>query len=260
MKKVKAAVACLVFFVQVFGLSVLAAGISADVPAPFVLASYSYPPLMEDPKDGGRPGFAVEVVREVFRKMGTPLRIDFYPLPRALKVLENKDADGIFTIKKNPDREKKYIFSRRALINQDYVIFVNRDSAFRYTGDLGELENKSIGILNGTYYGPVFDKAVKKKRFRKLELAFSHESNFKKLVSHRMDVVLCSRIVGVEIVKRLSLADQIIVSGPPVDTADSYLMLDKSHGRVMAAFDREFAALRADGTIDAIWKKYDGSP
>ncbi|MFA9216669.1 MAG: substrate-binding periplasmic protein [Sphingomonadaceae bacterium] len=222
-----------------------------------VLASFEYPPFMEE-KPGPRPGLAVEIVREAFRRMGRPIRIDFYPLTRTSIVLDQGHADGIFTLKKTPSRELKYIYPQQAILSQDYVIFTNKDSGFKFSGDLKELADKSVGVLNKSSYGMVFDQAVEKGWFQKLEPAFNHESNFRKLVAHRMDVVICSRIVGIEILKRIGLADKIIITGPPIETAYSYLMLSKtkSHFLLASDFDKAIAAMHADGTFASIEKRY----
>lgn len=226
---------------------------------PLTLLSFDYPPFME----GASPqapatGMAVEIVTEAFHRLKTPIRIIFYPLARGLAMLEAGQADGIFTIKKNPERDARFFFPVHPLLSQDYVIFVRKDSKIQFDGDLKSLEHLSIGVLNKSSYGPVFDRAVQSGMFKKLELANSHEGNFLKLLGKRMDVVVCSRVVGMALLKRLNAEGLVIVSGPALDSVPSYIMFNRKS--VSSAFihrlDAVLDAMQEDGTLGDIAARY----
>ncbi|MYN26764.1 substrate-binding periplasmic protein [Duganella levis] len=226
---------------------------------PLTLLSFDYPPFME-PTAAPVPasGMAVDIVVEAFRRMKVPVRIVFYPLARGLAMLEAGQADGIFTIKKNPEREARFLFPVRPLLSQDYVIFVRKDSNITFDGDLKSLEHLSIGVLNKSSYGPVFDGAVQTGLFTKLEVANSHEGNFLKLLAHRMDAVVCSRVVGIALLKRLNAEDAAVVTGPVLESAPSYLMFNRQlvSPELVRRFDVTLAAMQDDGTLADIEKKY----
>lgn len=223
------------------------------------LVSFDYPPLMEA-ASSQKPasGMAVDIVVEAFQRMAVPVRIVFYPLARGLAMLESGQADGIFTIKKNPEREARFLFPARPLLSQDYVIFVRKDSKLVFDGDITSLENVSLGILNRAYYGPVFDAALQAGLFKKLDIANSHKGNFQKLLAHRTDAVICSRIVGNSLLKQLNAEGNVIVSGPVLDTAPSYIMFNRLSitPEFVRQFDMTIAAMQSDGTLASIEKKY----
>lgn len=224
---------------------------------PLTLLTFDYPPFMEATPCGAR-GIAVDIVVEAFRRMKVPLQIRVYPFARGLAVLGAGQADAIFTIKKNPQRETRFLYPARPLVHQDYVIFVRKNSGIGFNGDLQSIRHLSIGVLNKSSYGPVFDRAVQAGVFKQLELANSHEGNFLKLLGHRMDAVVCSRPVGMALLKRLNAGDAVVVSGPALDSAPSYIMFNRKS--VSPAFVRRLDAIldlmREDGTVAGIEKKY----
>lgn len=223
------------------------------------LVSFDYPPLMEA-ASAQRPasGLAVDIVSEAFQRMKVPMRIVFYPLARGLAMLESGQADAIFTIKKNPEREARYLFPTRPLLSQEYVIFVRRDSKFVFDGDITSLENVSLGILNRAYNGPVFEAALQAGLFKKLDIANSHRGNFQKLLARKTDAVICSRIVGNALLKQLNADHEVLVSGPVLDTAPSYIMFNRLSitPEFVRQFDMTIAVMQADGTLASIEKKY----
>ncbi|MTW34445.1 transporter substrate-binding domain-containing protein [Pseudoduganella danionis] len=223
------------------------------------LVSFDYPPLMEA-ASAQRPasGMAVDIVSEAFQRMKVPMRIVFYPLARGLAMLESGQADGIFTIKKNPEREARFLFPTRPLLSQDYVIFVRKNSKIVFDGDITSLENISLGVLNRAYYGPVFEAALQAGLFKKLDIANSHKGNFQKLLAQRTDAVICSRIVGLTLLRQLNAENEVVVSGPVLDTAPSYIMFSRQTitPEFIRQFDATIAAMHEDGTFASIAKKY----
>lgn len=223
------------------------------------LVSFDNPPFMEEgaPQQPAR-GMAVEIVVEAFQRMKVPVRIVFYPLARGLAMLESGQVDGIFTIKKNPEREDRFRFPVRPLLTQEYVIFVRKNSPSGFDGDITSLENISLGILNRAYYGPVFDAAMQAGVFKKLDVANSHKGNFQKLLANRIDAVICSRVVGLALLRQLNAEQKVVISGPVLDTAPSYLMFNRLTvtGELVRQFDLTLAAMYDDGTLASIGKKY----
>lgn len=223
------------------------------------LVSFDYPPFMEE---GQAPeparGMAIDIVVEAFRRMNVPVRIVFYPLARGLAMLESGQADGIFTLKKNPEREARFLFHARPLLRQEYVIFVRKNSPFAFDGDITSLENISLGILNRAYYGPVFNAALEAGLFKKLDIANSHRGTFLKLLANRTDAVIGSRIVGIALLKQLKAEQKVVISGPVLDSAPSYLMFSRLSvtPEFVRQFDSALTAMNDDGTLASISKKY----
>jgi len=223
---------------------------------PVVLASFDYPPFMET-VDGQPSGIMVDVVTEAFRRMGTPVKITLYPLGRNFMMVDTGEVDGMFTVKKTPERIAAYLFSKEVMLTQEYVIFVTRDSKLTFDGRLGELGGQLIGVVRDTSYGSVFDTAVRDGALKQLDFALTHESNFRKLLLHHVDAVVSSKIVGLSILKRLNANGQVKIIGPALETTQSYVMFGKKVSPVVVqSFDRSVASMQSDGTFSRIFDKY----
>lgn len=225
---------------------------------PLRLVTFSYPPFVEVEADKPVSGLMVDVVTAIFNRMGKPMTLEAYPLARALRMLELGQADGFFTIKKTPEREANYLFPKSSLLTQDFVFFVPVDSPIEFNGDLKNMAEASIGVVLQTSYGQVFDTEVKRGTFKKLEPAVNFEANFKKLLAYRMDAVVCSRVAGWAILRKLNASKQVRVAGPPIETARSYMAFNKTTvtPALVAEFDKALNAMQKDGTMRAIEQQY----
>ena len=242
-------------FVLVLGLLCPPARAQEPVPAaaPLRVVGFSYPPFMYLDERNAPAGPMVELVAEAMRRMGQPARIELLPLARALQQVESGEASAMFTVKKTPQREAQYVFSSEPLLIQEYVIFVAHDSTLAFRGDLGVLAMSSIGVVGATSYGAIFDAAAQQGVFKKLEMSSSHEANFRKLLAGRMDAIVCSRAVGLEILKQLQATGRVKISGPPIETTQSYLMFNKAAAtpQRLAGFDHAIRAMRHEGRAGA---------
>lgn len=221
--------------------------------SPLRVVGFPYPPFMALDERGKPAGPMVELVSEAFRRMGQPASIELLPLARALLQVETGEAGAMFTVKKTPEHEAKYLFSSEPVLFQDYVIFVSSDSTLAFRGDLNALAMASIGVVAGTSYGAIFDAAARQGTFKKLEISGSHEASFRKLLARRMEAVVCSRAVGVEILKQLQAVRRVKISGPPIETTQSYLMFNKAVAtpQLVERFDLAVRAMRREGILSA---------
>lgn len=222
------------------------------------LLSFDMPPYIQADANGGAQGAAVEMIREIFTRIHVTPQLRVYPLARSLALLGNGSADGIFIMKKTPDRAARYVFSSQPLFKQETVLFVRADSPIHFKGDLQVLAGRAIGLQRGASYGDVFDGAAAKGLFARLEFVTHDESSFRKLAAGRVDAVVSGRDSGLATVRRLGLAHQIRVSGKPLEVTGSYLMFNKD--AVDAGFLRKLNAamtgMQKDGSAYRIRSKY----
>lgn len=240
----------------VFGVLLsLSAGAAAQTPVR--LATFEYPPYIVQTGADAQ-GLSADLVREAFARMGRSVSIEFYPWNRGVKLLEAGAVDGLFTIKKTPERVIRFNYPSKPLIRQDYVFFVRKGSRIHFAGDFADLASATIGVVTSTSYGQRFDDAAARGAFGKLETATSYELIFRMLAGARVDAVICSRLVGFEFVRRIGAGGLIETSGPPVETALSYLVFsaDKRNAALVPAFDTAIAAMQRDGTLKRILARH----
>jgi polar amino acid transport system substrate-binding protein len=224
-------------------------GPAATVP-PLRLATFDYPPYITE-NDQGAQGLAANVVHEVFSRLGRQVQINFYPFTRGFNMLANRQVDGFFPLKKTPDRESIMVYPTRPLLVQDYVFFIRKDSPWKFDGRLESLAAARLGIVANTSYGPRFDQALHAGLFVHVDNAESHEMNLRKLLAGRVDVVPCSRAVGLYLLKSIDNGDRIALSGPSIETVPSYLVFSPGPdaARLASLFDQAMNRMAQDGTM-----------
>ena len=222
------------------------------------LATLEYPPYIMN-TDRGAQGLKIDIVSTAFARIGQPIAIDFYPIARGQQKLLNGEVDAFFSIKKTPEREQSMLFTERALMSQDYLFFVRKDSRWRFDGDFAALADARIGVVNATSYGSRFDNAAKAGAFRKLDVAADHRTNFRKLMARRIDMVICSRLVGLHYLAELNGLNVIVSSGPPVETTLSYLAFTRKrdYSELSGKLDQALAEMERDGTLARIKRPYE---
>lgn len=225
--------------------------------SPLRLATLEYPPYITQ-VDGHAQGLVVDVVNAAFARIGRPIQIEFFPVARGQFRLLNGQADAFFSIKKTPERERTMLFTQKALMTQDYVFFVRKDSPRRFTGRLDSLAGASIGVVSATSYGSRFDAAVQAGTFKRLEPVTSHETNFRKLLAGRIDAVICSRLVGLYYLDLLNGLGEVDIEGPIVETTFSYLVFtkQKDFSALARQFDQTLDAMEHDGTVKRLIDAY----
>jgi len=241
----------LVSFLLFFG-----APCAAEKPA-LRLATLEYPPYITN-ADQKAQGLVVDVVNTAFSRIGQPIRIEFFPIARGQLRLLNGQADAFFSIKKTPERERTMLFTKKALMSQDYVFFVRKGAQRRFSGSFDSLADAAIGVVSATSYGNRFDAAVQNGTFKKLEPVTSHETNFRKLLAGRVDAVICSRLVGLYYLDLLDGLDEVEIGGPIVETTFSYLVFTKQrdYTALSRQFDQALESMEQDGTLTRLINAY----
>ncbi|MDO6528040.1 transporter substrate-binding domain-containing protein [Motilimonas sp. 1_MG-2023] len=102
------------------------------------LVTLQYPPYQYE-SAGEVKGIAVDIVKEAFGRLGIQAEIRVLPWSRAIRYIEQGQADAIFTAFKTPEREKFADYSHEILLWQTISLFVRSDSTLEFNGDLETL-------------------------------------------------------------------------------------------------------------------------
>jgi polar amino acid transport system substrate-binding protein len=218
------------------------------------LVTGNYPPY-EYEEDGQPKGMVVEIVQEAFRRAGHAVSIEVMPWARALQEAQSGRADGIFAAVKTPERERQLAYTREPLVPLVVSLFVRKDSGIRYDGRLQPLAHYRFGVVNRFSNGPRFDGAMAAGVLPLVEAANGTESNIRKLMAGRIDVMVNNRYGAHYFLRRLGLDDQVAELQPPLDASPSYLAFSRARDDLAAlreAFDRALAAMKADGSFQRI--------
>jgi polar amino acid transport system substrate-binding protein len=211
--------------------------------------SFEYPPLITRPAAGAdASGFAVELVKTVFQRLGDEIDIKLYPWERAMALVKLGEADCIFTVFRSPEREQFLDFSHEMVARQVIYFYARRQSGYSFNGNFALLKGARIGVVRQINYGAKFEEA---RASLTTDEAASIEQNFRKLVAGRVDLVpsnLYTTMATMALPSLHEVADQIVRLSPPLEIVPSYIGFSRK---------RKLAALRE--RFDVALKKFAGT-
>tara|TARA_R110002167_G_scaffold88523_5_gene238762 strand:+ start:5284 stop:6054 length:771 start_codon:yes stop_codon:yes gene_type:complete len=246
MKKVLLATTLLSF---VLSTSVLAKSVS-------IRADHWFP--MNGDPDSGNEGFMIDIAREVFAAGGYTVDYKLMPWERAIDSTRKGETDCI--VGAYVDDAPDFLFPSENWGMDVTGYFTNTDSAWSFSG-LNSLLDQKVGVIDGYAYGEELDVLVAERKdvFKAVSGGNSLETNFKKLLAKRVDVVVESVAVGLAKVKELNLADKIKLAGKDSTSAEIYISCSPvtANGKeLIELVDKQTAALRASGQLEKILTKY----
>jgi len=208
------------------------------------LGYVDFPPY-EYEKDGEPKGALVSIVKTIFQKADIPLTLKLYPFIRAYEMTKQGHLDGLFNFYKT-DKRANYFDYSEVIIRNDLVFFVRKDSALHYSS-LSDLADLKIGTMRGYTYGSNFDKSGLFTR----DPSNSHESNFRKLLSGRIDAYPCDKLVGLYVTKKISLMSEFKTLPTPLKVMKGYIGFTKgNHSDIILRLNTVIHDMHKSGEIE----------
>jgi polar amino acid transport system substrate-binding protein len=207
--------------------------------------------VTDSEKEGG---WLVEVTTEALRRMNYDVTIRYMPWARALQTVSAGQAEALLGAYYTRERAAKMLFTA-SIGSSDIVFFKLRTSNITYQR-LEDLAGHVIGTINGAAYTPEFDHAA----FLRKEPAQNFNTNIKKLLIGRVELVLEKRSVVVKALQELSpqVAEQIVALDKPLVSAQFYNAFSLAYPdaeRKVADFNAGLALMTSDGTLQKILAK-----
>jgi polar amino acid transport system substrate-binding protein len=122
----------------------------------FFLTGGISPPLVYE-KNGQVIGMDVDTVTEFCRNQKITQEFKAYPLKRALEMMKEGEAHGIFTIFRSPEREEFMQFPDTP-INTVKTIIIGLQGSDIKIKSMDDLRHIRLGVIEGHKYGPLFDQ------------------------------------------------------------------------------------------------------
>lgn len=234
----------------------LLACVQAASAEPIVLVTANYPPFSYE-EDGQQKGLAIELIKAAFQRMRQEVRIEFVPFARAVEMVKNGEADGVFPFAVSDERKMFATFSSEKLLTDPGSLFVRADSTLTFDGDYAKLAPYTIGMQRGTNHGPAFMQALTTYGI-KTDLAENQEKNVLKLVSGRFDIAVGPRLVVLHAARQAGKQSEIKLLYSGISEGHAYLAVSKRRNReaLIAEFDQAISKMRRDGSYDKILRAY----
>lgn len=234
--------------------------VSAQPPLKLLTSPFE-PYIWCDDEKNATKGIDVDILSELFRQIGQPYSIRCgVPWTRALKMVENGDADGVFPGFETPERKAFAYYLDDPLHMSQYVIFTKRGQEFPFE-TIDDLAGKKIGIDRVFNVSPAFDTAAQTGKF-KVEEVSTPEQNLKKLLKGRIDAYVNNRHVVLYTAKQLGMLEHIVALPHPVTKGrPSYLMLSKTSAFadkpvLIQRLNQVLHEMWQDGTIERLTSQY----
>lgn len=227
-----------------------------------VVTLYSPPIAYETGKEVT--GIGVDLVREGLARMGHEAEISIMPWKRAVFMARFGEADAIFYLVKNEERQQWFHYPEEHLVNETTVLLKRAGEILDISLKPKKYPNIRLGIGRGYYYGPKLKKFLKNSTFESVEEATTIETNFVKLLEKRIDMFLADQLLADHFIKKRASQNLVTTitnkDGSPfvLDSVKSYLAFSKEtmSQEMAATFSDVLKEMRKDGTYEDIVNKY----
>ena len=210
----------LMFVILLIGVALIA--------EPLKLVTLKYPPYQY--LEGERiTGKVPPILDKTFFKLGYEIEISVHPWEKSLEMVKNKEADAIFTIFKTPEREKFLNYSDVILVMQKTAFFSKTGSDLDFTGNMEDIKDLSIGVVNSVSYGDIFDNGVKDNNLKTVVFK-STEACFKALIEDKVDLVVNNLDGANFLINEMKINKLVTQNGPAIEEIPSYLAFAKKDG------------------------------
>jgi polar amino acid transport system substrate-binding protein len=205
------------------------------------LVTVALPPIAPS---GDRPGFADQVAREAFRRIGVEIEVSVLPGERALINVNTGLDDG--DLLRTPAVEKDYpnlIRVTEKIMDFEFAGYT-LDRKLSIDG-FGGLKPYGVSYTSGW---KIYEQNVKE--FRELTIAPSLKEMFALLKHGRAEVVLADRWQGLWEARRTGVEARLIE--PPLARSAMFIYLNKRHAALAPKVAKALAQMKADGTYQRI--------
>jgi len=217
------------------------------------LVADAWPPFTDATLVNG--GLATDIVSTALARAGYASDFEQVPWARALLGVSEGRYDVLVNAWFNDERAKYGQFSAEYLLNR--VRFIKRKDAPIEYNNLQQLHTYPIAVVRGYAYSAEFDEdaALQKVPVHNFAMAV------RMLAADRVKLTLEDEYVARYYLARESVKVRNAVEFLPKPLSENSLHIlvslkNPEHEQIVAGFDREIAAMKADGSYDRLMKQH----
>jgi len=222
-----------------------------------VVTENAYPPLQfVDPKTGQQIGWEYDVMNEMAKRLNFQVEYQNTSWDAMIQAVSDKQYDiGMTGITINDERKAKVDFSDSYMRNEQYMLVRGDESRFTDAKSFAEFKDGLIGAQPGTspFYTAVYSVLDGNEQNPRIKLFETFGATVQALKAGDVDVVLTDSTAGKGYVDASNGGLKLI--GGALGTEDFGFIFPKGSDLV-TPINAAIAALKADGTIDAMNKKW----
>lgn len=210
--------------------------------------------------DSDKPGYGVEIAKEIFTKAGHTLDYKTLAWARALDECRKGTVAAVIGTSKNESPD--FVFPAEHILVSDNTFVVKKGNAWRYAGN-ASLEKLKVGVIQGYAYDGEVGKYIETNAKDKAKMDViggdnALEQNLKKLVAGRIDATVDAKAVVSYKILQMGLGDKVELAGS-VDPSQNYIAFSPAHPKAKeyaAILDKGIAEMRASGRLKQILDRY----
>lgn len=148
-----------------------------------------YPPYSYKNEQGEVDGINTQKVKAALKKLNLNVPMEIQPWARAYQTAKEGENIFLFTASRTPERDKDFKWVT-VLSKSDVSVYALKSKEFKI-GSLDDLKKfKMSGVIGYRYLPFLTEKGFKTGDEGTIELTTNDESNFKKLMAERVDLML----------------------------------------------------------------------
>ena len=239
-----------------------AAALCADLPdlggkAVVVVTENAYPPLQFiDPKTGEQIGWEYDAMNEIAKRLNFKVEYQNTSWDAMIQaVSDNQYNIGMTGITIKDDRKEKVDFSDPYMRSQQFMLVRADESRFTDAKSFAALTDGLIAAQPGTspFYTAVYEILDGNEQNPRIKLFETFGATVQALQAGDVDLVLTDSVAAKGYVD--ASGGKLKVVGEPLGTEDFGFIFPKGSDLV-APVNAAIASLKADGTLDALNKKW----
>ena len=222
-----------------------------------VVTENAYPPLQFiDPKTGDQIGWEYDAMNEIARRLN--FKVEYRNTSWDAMIQAVSDAQyhvGMTGITIKEERKEKVDFSDAYMRSEMFMLVRGDESRFTEAASFAAFEDGLVGAQPGTtpFYVAVYDMLDGNEQNPRIKLFETFGATVQALKAGDVDVVLTDGTAGNGYVEASDGGLKMI--GDPLGTEDFGFIFPKGSDLVEPV-DAAIAAMKADGAIDALNKKW----
>ncbi len=229
---------------------------AANAQMPLRIAMDQWPPY-EHHKDGKSTGVSLEATTAVLKSMGVGIRsMETVPWGRGLEMLKGGEIDALVSGVYTPERAKYSYYPKESILTAEWRAFVHCHRSNPAIFDsIEQLYRKRIGIVRNFSYPKEFIDRAKQISF--LEPVNLDETNFRKLITGRIDVVISDYLNGLWLLNELGIDSVVCATSVPIGSREIYVLFSKKtvNKELVGRFSEELRRFKSTPAYKELLKK-----
>ena len=216
--------------------------------------STGYPPFYFFDDNQKPTGICIEVIQHVAKQLNISVQFSSYPWNRMIHNGKEGYVDAVMPLFKTSERERFLIFPETEIIMEDNSFFTLKSKTLNYSGELNDITNRHIGVVENYSYGEAFDK----KNIKHKTIAESEDQLILLVLNKRVEMGIGNTMVITYFASKRDAADKIKFISPPVTENPLYIGFSKKKvsAEFVIQFNKSLREFKFSKDYRAILKKY----